>query len=104
MNLISLNIYVGGFGFALFYFTVAGLELGQGRGPNWGVEGGSRPSSNFSKLLTVEGTLGGISFSHLDYHLVPSLEHNFVIKSFTWQESDSSRKIELLCLPASRQS
>lgn len=83
----------------MFYVTVAGLELGQGRGPNWGVEGGSRPSSYFSKLLTVEGTLGGISFSHLDYHLVPSLEHNFVIKAFTWQESDSSRKIELcVCL------
>lgn len=29
------------------------------------------------------------------YHLVPSSEHNFVMKAFTWQESDSSRKIEL---------
>lgn len=33
--------------------------------------------------------------SLLDDHLVLPSEHNFVIKAFTWQESDSSRKMEL---------
>lgn len=65
----------------------------QGGGRKWGLEGGSVPSSEFSEL-TIEGTLSGASLSLLDYHLVLSLEHNFVFKAFTWQESDSSRKIE----------